>query len=258
MTDIGSVSLAPATVTVGGDARSVSFLSFPEAPAESRPRAIIAGVFVASLALHVGLATRMHDRDPAAHVAPKKSQVEIQMTRPPPPPKPVVVPPQVDHPPPPRPAAAPRPQPHLAAPPPVQAPVAAEGEAVAPPPAPTPPAPAVEGTGEAPVVVAAPAPPPPPPAPVVQAKEGANYLKNPRPPYPSMAQREGWEGTVLLKVQVLPNGKTASVAVQRTSGHAVLDSAAIAAVTGWSFQPATQGGAPVAGWVTVPVDFRLQ
>jgi periplasmic protein TonB len=38
----------------------------------------------------------------------------------------------------------------------------------------------------------------------------------------------------------------------------VLDDAAIEAVKGWTFVPATQGGQPIAGWVTVPIDFRLQ
>jgi protein TonB len=38
----------------------------------------------------------------------------------------------------------------------------------------------------------------------------------------------------------------------------VLDEAAIEAVKGWSFVPATQGGVAVAGWVNVPLVFRLQ
>jgi protein TonB len=105
-----------------------------------------------------------------------------------------------------------------------------------------------------PAPVAAPAPPPP----VVQAREGANYAKNPRPPYPGLARRQGWEGTTLLSVQVTAGGKAGSVRVQRSSGRAALDDAALAAVKSWTFVPATQGGAPVAGVVTVPIVFKLQ
>jgi protein TonB len=83
-------------------------------------------------------------------------------------------------------------------------------------------------------------------------------LKNPRPSYPRIAQREGWEGSVLLRVRVLPSGKPGNIAVQKSSGRKILDEAAIDAVTSWTFIPATQGGASIEGWVTVPIDFRLQ
>jgi protein TonB len=167
-----------------------------------------------------------------------------------------VVPPKVDRPPPPKPAAAARPQPHLSLPEPIRGTSTAQADA----PAVDPPhedveaAPAGTGTAEAPVVQAA----PPPPAPVVQAKEGANYLKNPRPGYPRLAQREGWEGSVLLRVRVLPNGRSEAISVLKSSGRTVLDNAAIEAVQGWTFVPATQGGNAIAGWVNVPIEFRLQ
>jgi periplasmic protein TonB len=116
------------------------------------------------------------------------------------------------------------------------------GLGVAPPPPPAPPAP----------------PEPAKPAPVIQAREGANYLKNPRPGYPGVAQRNGWQGTTLLRVQVTPKGKPAAIAIHRSSGKDVLDEAAINAVKKWSFVPATQGGLAVGGVVTVPIVFRLQ
>jgi len=104
-----------------------------------------------------------------------------------------------------------------------------------------------------------PAPPAPPaPAPIVAAHEGANYLKNPRPGYPEIALRRGWQGEVLLRVRVSPDGKPASISVQRSSGRDLLDQAAIEAVKSWSFVPARQGGLPIGGWVTVPIVFRLQ
>lgn len=116
------------------------------------------------------------------------------------------------------------------------------GLGVAPPPPPAPP------------VVEA----PPKPAPIIQAREGANYLKNPRPAYPGIAQRNGWEGTTLLRVQVNPKGKPTTVTVAKSSGRDVLDDAAIAAVKTWTFVPATQGNVPVGGVVTVPIVFKLR
>lgn len=106
----------------------------------------------------------------------------------------------------------------------------------------------------APPVVAA----PPKPAPIIQAREGANYLKNPRPAYPGIAQRNGWEGTTLLRVQVSPKGKPTTVTVAKSSGRDVLDVAAIAAVKSWTFIPATQGNVPIGGVVTVPIVFKLR
>ncbi len=63
---------------------------------------------------------------------------------------------------------------------------------------------------------------------------------------------------VLLRVRVLPNGRADAVTLQRTSGRNVLDDAALEAVKAWTFVPATQGGQAIAGWVTVPIEFRLQ
>ncbi|HVY38050.1 MAG TPA: energy transducer TonB, partial [Polyangia bacterium] len=106
----------------------------------------------------------------------------------------------------------------------------------------------------------APVAPPPVarPAPVIAAHEGANYLKNPRPAYPDVAMRHEWEGQVLLRVRVSPAGRVEALEIERSSGHDVLDQAALESVRGWTFVPSRQGGVAVSGWVSVPVAFRLQ
>ncbi|MFK3683648.1 MULTISPECIES: energy transducer TonB [Pseudomonas] len=107
--------------------------------------------------------------------------------------------------------------------------------------------------------VAAPAPvAPPAPAPVTPPSANAAYLKNPAPEYPQMAQRRGWEGTVLLRVEVLASGKPGQIQIQKSSGRDALDAAALAAVKRWSFVPAKQGDVAQAGWVSVPIDFKLR
>ena len=83
-------------------------------------------------------------------------------------------------------------------------------------------------------------------------------LKNPAPEYPSLAQRRGWEGTVLLRVQVLASGKPGDIQIQKSSGRQQLDDAALAAVKRWSFVPAKQGDVAQDGWVSVPIDFKIR
>jgi protein TonB len=85
----------------------------------------------------------------------------------------------------------------------------------------------------------------------------AEYLHNPKPPYPLIARRLKLEGTVIVRVLVSPAGKAEIVRLETSSGSNVLDQAALNAVQGWSFVPAQQGGQPVSAWVDVPIRFRL-
>lgn len=80
---------------------------------------------------------------------------------------------------------------------------------------------------------------------------------NPRPEYPEMAKRKGWQGECLLRVSVSPEGKATSVSVYRSSGYASLDQAALTAVRRWRFLPQSVGGACVASTIEVPVNFSL-
>ena len=103
-----------------------------------------------------------------------------------------------------------------------------------------------------------PAPPPPPAEPVLtKASADAGYLRNPAPRYPDFAQQQGWEGTVILNVHVLENGKPKAVEIKQSSGRKILDESAIQAVKRWSFVPAKLGDTPTESWVEVPIDFRL-
>ena len=85
----------------------------------------------------------------------------------------------------------------------------------------------------------------------------ARYLHNPPPPYPSQARRMGIEGRVVLQVEILQNGNAGRIEILRSSGHELLDQAAIKAVGGWRFAPARVAGAPVTAWAEVPISFRL-
>ncbi|MBA3930658.1 MAG: energy transducer TonB [Xanthomonas sp.] len=80
-----------------------------------------------------------------------------------------------------------------------------------------------------------------------------------RPPdYPPAAMRAGEQGTVMVRVEVGADGVPTSVEVAERSGSRDLDRAALAAVRQWRFQPAQRDGQPVAGAVTVPIDFKIR
>ena len=227
-------------------------------PVLGRREAILLGVF--ALVLHGAVIYWLSQKPtPALPVVPPEiPPMTIEFSRPappvqapPPPPEPVVQPvaeppPPVEDelavkPPPPIPIPKPKPQP----PKPVVKPVAKPVESTPAPPVPAPP-------------VAAPAPPAPPaPKPVTPASAGAGYLRNPAPEYPSLAMRRGWEGTVMLRVHVLASGKPGEIQIQKSSGRESLDDAALAAVKRWSFVPAKQGDVAQDGWVSVPIDFKI-
>ena len=86
----------------------------------------------------------------------------------------------------------------------------------------------------------------------------ARYLNNPHPSYPSVAQRMGWGGRVLLDVEVLSTGACGSVRVFSSSGHELLDKAAMDAVKIWQFIPARHAGHTVTRWFRIPINFSLK
>lgn len=85
----------------------------------------------------------------------------------------------------------------------------------------------------------------------------AGYAYNPKPKYPETARREGWEGTVLLRVLVDQDGKSKSIEINRSSGFETLDRAAMETVKVWRFHPAHYGERLVESWVKIPVVFSL-
>jgi protein TonB len=84
------------------------------------------------------------------------------------------------------------------------------------------------------------------------------YAENPKPPYPREARKMGFQGEVLLKVEVLSNGLVGQVEVKKSSGHEILDRSALSAVKQWKFFPAKRGEIAIASWVNIPIKFQLQ
>lgn len=77
------------------------------------------------------------------------------------------------------------------------------------------------------------------------------------PEYPEAARRAYRTGKVVLSFTVQPSGSVTDVEVVQSAGPE-LDSAAIAAVSRWRYEPATEGGKPAAAHGTVAIPFSLE
>lgn len=164
----------------------------------------------------------------------------------------------------------PEPPPPPVEPPPPEPPPPIRAEAVAPPPPPAPrprpPQPPRERRAAPAPSHAAPtatAAAPAPAAPV--APSGPPVVTNPRfrrtptpPDYPLVARERGITGTALIRALVGTDGETREVRLHRSSGHDILDGAALAAVRRWSFEPSSRDGQRIESWIEVPIRFQLR
>ena len=82
------------------------------------------------------------------------------------------------------------------------------------------------------------------------------YLVGEKPPYPKWAERNGWEGTVLLTLSIDANGEVQKLEIAKSSGYELLDQQARKSVSAWRFKPARRNGMTIAVTVQQPVIFR--
>lgn len=85
---------------------------------------------------------------------------------------------------------------------------------------------------------------------------GAIHL--PRPVYPVVSRRRAEEGRVVVEVKVGPDGRALDWRLDRSSGYERLDRAAMAAVRGAVFSPATGSGGARESIRQVVYTFRLE
>jgi protein TonB len=112
------------------------------------------------------------------------------------------------------------------------------------------PASRLEGTGETPQEGSGVWPP-------KDADAVPRYGDNARPAYPPLARLRGYQGLVVLFVEVLVDGSVGQVEIKRSAGHEILDRAALEAVKTWKFEPGRKEGRAVTMSVEVPVRFVL-
>jgi TonB family protein len=76
------------------------------------------------------------------------------------------------------------------------------------------------------------------------------------PEYTEEARAAKYQGTVILYVEIDPNGNAANIEVKQSLGLG-LDEKAIEAVKKWKFKPGQKDGNPVTVFATIEVNFRL-
>jgi TonB family protein len=76
------------------------------------------------------------------------------------------------------------------------------------------------------------------------------------PEYSEEARKAKYQGTVVLYVEVEPNGRAQNMRVIQSLGLG-LDEKAMEAVRKWKFRPGNKNGKPVTVVATVEVSFRL-
>ncbi len=175
-----------------------------------------------------------------------------------------IEPPQPRDEPPPPPPPEPRPQlkPPVIAPAPQ--PVAMADRAPAPnapvgtiePPAPLPPVTAVVAPAP-PAPVATPSAPPAPPR-IELPSSDADYLQNPKPPYPPVSKRLNEQGTVIMRVLIDVDGLPQKAELRKSSGFDRLDQSAAATVMKWRYVPGRRAGVAEAMWFNGPINFVLE
>ena len=76
------------------------------------------------------------------------------------------------------------------------------------------------------------------------------------PVYPTTAKQAGISGDVVIAAQIDKAGNVASMKI--VSGQPTLQTAAMAALKQWKYQPATLDGEPIQTEVTVRIRFQAQ
>lgn len=98
----------------------------------------------------------------------------------------------------------------------------------------------------------------PPPAPASDYVAAVADSDNVDPVYPLESRRRRAQGSVQLEVEIDERGAVSAVHVLRSSGHLLLDRAAVAAVQQWHFEPARRGNEAVPSRLVQSVVFQLR
>ena len=99
--------------------------------------------------------------------------------------------------------------------------------------------------------------PPPPRAIVPGSPVKITFQPDVNDYYPEVSRRNNEEGRPVVKICVNATGKIDSVDIATTSGHPLLDEAALKVAKLMKFKPATSEGKPVLSCPTLPVKFVL-
>jgi protein TonB len=94
-------------------------------------------------------------------------------------------------------------------------------------------------------------------APVDASVLDASVLELATPAYPRRAARLGQEGTARVEIALSAEGEVIEIRILESSGHRLLDEAAIRAARAGRYRPATRDGRAIASVLVVPFEFRV-
>jgi protein TonB len=99
---------------------------------------------------------------------------------------------------------------------------------------------------------------PPAPPKLELPSSDADYLNNPKPPYPPLSKRMGEQGRVVIRTLIGVDGTAQEASIFKSSGFDRLDQAALATARKWRYVPGKRAGVAEAMWFNVPFDFVLE
>jgi len=98
----------------------------------------------------------------------------------------------------------------------------------------------------------------PAPAALVLPSSDADYLNNPRPPYPPLSKRLREQGKVVVRTLIGVDGTAQQAEIKQSSGFDRLDHAALATALRWRYVPGKRAGVAETMWFTLPFTFVLE
>jgi protein TonB len=99
---------------------------------------------------------------------------------------------------------------------------------------------------------------PVPAAPRTVVLTDSDWVRVPEIEYPPASRRLREEGTVIVRALIDTRGVPKQVVLQRSSGHARLDQAALRAALEARVRPRTENGVPFEFWIAMPLAFELE
>ncbi len=99
---------------------------------------------------------------------------------------------------------------------------------------------------------------PPAPTKLELPSTDADYLNNPRPPYPPLSKRMGEQGKVVIRTLIGADGLAQEASIHQSSGFDRLDQAALTTARKWRYVPGKRAGVAEAMWFNVPFTFVLE
>ena len=78
------------------------------------------------------------------------------------------------------------------------------------------------------------------------------------PDYPAKSVENAEQGTAIVSVYILKNGRVGQAKIEQSTGFQMLDASALAAVSQWIFEPAASSSQITEAWFKMPVKFQLK